>query len=186
VCAGDFWIKPPKIKFFQKNAGLLLFLGQLSLQIGVWVKGSGSSMLEYGFIMLPRTILDWQWYDEPNTMRLYLHLLLTANYSQKEWHGITICRGQRVCTLAGLSRETGLSVQQVRTILRRLETSGEIVSHSTSQYTLLTIEHYDQMAGTSQKPESPALAPTGRQLAGSFPSDYGQYSGSYFAATMKE
>ena len=156
------------------------------LQIGVWVKGSGSSMLEYGFIMLPRTILDWQWYDEPNTMRLYLHLLLTANYSQKEWHGITICRGQRVCTLAGLSRETGLSVQQVRTILRRLETSGEIVSHSTSQYTLLTIEHYDQMAGTSQKPDSPALAPTGRQLSGSFPSDYGQYSGSYFAATMKE
>jgi len=186
VCAGDFWIKPPKIKIFQKNAGLLLFLGQLSLQIGVWVKGSVSSMLEYGFIMLPRTILDWQWYDEPNTMRLYLHLLLTANYSQKEWHGITICRGQRVCTLAGLSRETGLSVQQVRTILRRLETSGEIVSHSTSQYTLLTIEHYDQMAGTSQKPESPALAPTGRQLSGSFPSDYGQYSGSYFAATMKE
>ncbi len=143
-------------------------------------------MLEYGFIMLPRTILDWQWYDEPNTMRLYLHLLLTANYSQKEWHGITICRGQRVCTLAGLSRETALSVQQVRTILRRLETSGEIVSHSTSQYTLLTIEHYDQMAGTSQKPESPALAPTGRQLSGSFLADYGQYSGSYFAATMKE
>ena len=29
-------------------------------------------------------------------------------------------------------------------------------------------------------------AAAGRQLSGSFPSDYGQYSGSYFAATMKE
>ena len=143
-------------------------------------------MLENGFIMLPRAILDWQWYDEPNTMRLYLHLLLTANYSKKEWHGITICRGQRVCTLAGLSRETGLSVQQIRTILRRLETSGEIISRSTSQYTLLTIEHYDKMAGSSQKLQSTAPGSTGWQLADNFPADYGQYSGSFFAATMKE
>ena len=36
-------------------------------------------MLESGFIKLHRKILKWEWYDEPNTMRLFIHLLLTAS-----------------------------------------------------------------------------------------------------------
>ena len=46
-------------------------------------------MLENGFIMLPRSITNWQWYDEPNTMRIFLHLLLTANYTDRSWHGVS-------------------------------------------------------------------------------------------------
>ena len=55
-------------------------------------------MLENGFIMLPRSIINWQWYDEPNTMRIFLHLLLTANYTDRSWHGVPVLRGQRICT----------------------------------------------------------------------------------------
>lgn len=49
-------------------------------------------MLENGFIMLPRSITNWQWYDEPNTMRIFLHLLLTANYTDRSWHGVPVLR----------------------------------------------------------------------------------------------
>ena len=55
-------------------------------------------MLENGFIMLPRSITNWQWYDEANTMRIFLHLLLTANYTDRSWHGVPVLRGQRICT----------------------------------------------------------------------------------------
>ena len=33
-----------------------------------------------GFIKLYREILDWQWYGEAATLKLFLHLLLTVNY----------------------------------------------------------------------------------------------------------
>lgn len=43
-----------------------------------------------GFVAIPRGLTDWEWYSEPNTARLFIHLLLTANWSQKQWQGITI------------------------------------------------------------------------------------------------
>ena len=81
-------------------------------------------MLENGFIMLPRSITNWQWYDEPNTMRIFLHLLLTANYTDRSWHGVPVLRGQRICTYGVLAGELGMSIQQVRTALSHLECSG--------------------------------------------------------------
>ena len=38
-----------------------------------------------GFVAIPRGLTDWEWYSEPNTARLFIHLLLTANWSQKQW-----------------------------------------------------------------------------------------------------
>ena len=35
-----------------------------------------------GFVAFPRGLTDWEWYSEPNTARLFFHLLLTATKSQ--------------------------------------------------------------------------------------------------------
>lgn len=45
-----------------------------------------------GFVAFPRGLTDWEWYSEPNTARLFFHLLLTANWQEKQWQGITIRR----------------------------------------------------------------------------------------------
>ena len=41
-----------------------------------------------GFVAFPRGLTDWEWYSEPNTARLFFHLLLTANWQEKQWQGI--------------------------------------------------------------------------------------------------
>lgn len=46
-----------------------------------------------GWIKLHRQLLTWEWYDEPNTLRLFLHLLLKANIEPKEWRGTMIQPG---------------------------------------------------------------------------------------------
>ena len=38
-----------------------------------------------GFVAFPRGLIDWEWYTEPNTARLFFHLLLTANWQEKQW-----------------------------------------------------------------------------------------------------
>ena len=80
------------------------------------------------FIKLYRKMLKWEWYDDPNTCRVFLHCLLRANWQEIKWHGVTLHPGQFITSLASLSKETGLSVKQVRTALAHLQMTGEVTS----------------------------------------------------------
>jgi uncharacterized phage protein (TIGR02220 family) len=95
-----------------------------------------------GWIKLHRGLLEWEWYDEPNVFRLFLHCLLKANHSDKSWRGTTIKRGEFVTSLQNLSSETKLSVQQVRTCLKKL--TNELTIKSTSQHTVIQVVKYNE------------------------------------------
>lgn len=101
------------------------------------------AMLDNGYILLHRSLLKWEWYTDANTKALFLHLLLTVNYEDKRWRGMVIRRGQRVCSLSELAKETHLSVQQVRTALSHLESTGEITSQKSPKGTAITVVRYD-------------------------------------------
>ena len=107
-----------------------------------------------GFIKLHRQLIDWEWYTDTPVKVLFLHLLLMANYEDGKWRGITVKRGQRLTSLQRLADETGLTVQQVRTALDKLENTGEITCQATNKYTLINVENYtlyQGKTGTSNK-----------------------------------
>jgi len=56
-------------------------------------------MNDNGWIKIHRKLLDWEWYDEPNTFRLFLHLLLKANHKPRNYRGVIIETGQVVTGL---------------------------------------------------------------------------------------
>ena len=97
-----------------------------------------------GFIKLHRKMLDWTWYDDINTKVVFLHLLLTANYEDKTWHGIQIKRGQRLISYRNLADECGVTLQTVRTSVLKLKSTHEITLETTHNYTLVTIVNYDK------------------------------------------
>lgn len=102
-------------------------------------------------------MLSWEWYDDINVKAVFLHLLLTANYETKQWHGKTINRGQRVCSREGLADEVRLSAQEIRTILDKLEKTGEITAdgkRGKNGYTVITLLNYDKF----QSDETDTLA----------------------------
>lgn len=101
-------------------------------------------MLDEGWIKLHRRFLEWEWHDSPETVSLFVFLLLEANHEEKKWHGISIARGQVLTSLKNLSVLTGLTIRQLRTCFSRLEQTGEISRKTTSQYTLVTISNYDK------------------------------------------
>jgi uncharacterized protein YeaO (DUF488 family) len=111
----------------------------------------GVMMPEGGYIKLYRSLLSWEWYDSIETMRLFLHLLLTANYEPKTWHGILIERGQRLCSIATLSAETNLSSRTVRTCIERLISTGEVTKQTSPQHTIITINNYDAYQSTTSE-----------------------------------
>jgi hypothetical protein len=105
-----------------------------------------------GFIFLHREIKHWEWYDEPNTFRLFMHLLLSVNYEDKKWRGKVIKKGQMITSLGKLSEQTGLSVQQVRTALKNLESTHEITHEGNRNYSTISILKWDDYQQNNTQP----------------------------------
>lgn len=100
-----------------------------------------------GWVKIYRELQEWEWYTKPEMVHLYIHLLLSANHTTVKWQGSAIKRGQLVTSVAQLAKNTGLSVQSVRTCLNRLESTNEIAIETTKMYTLITICNYGRYIG---------------------------------------
>ena len=95
-----------------------------------------------GHIKLHRSILEWEWWDDINTFRLFITILLLANWKGKKWHGKMIRRGQLWTSIPTLSEKSGLTIQQTRTALNHLKSTGEITDKPTRDGRLITVVNY--------------------------------------------
>jgi hypothetical protein len=96
-----------------------------------------------GFIVLYRSLLEWEWYTDANTTRLFIHCLLRANHKDNKWQGMTIDRGSFVTSYQSLAGELGLTISQIRTSIDKLKITGEIAHKSHTKYGVITINKYD-------------------------------------------
>lgn len=101
------------------------------------------------WVKLHRSIIKWEWYDDVNTTRLFIHLILIANWKSLKWRGEVIERGQVLTSLDKLSSETKLSVRQIRTSLDKLKSTSELTIKATNRNRVITLCKY----ATYQKPE---------------------------------
>jgi len=87
-------------------------------------------------------MLEWRWFSEPNVLSVFIFLLLHANHKEVNWRGIEIKAGQCITSVESISKKTKLSAQKVRTVLKKLQKSGEIFVKSTNKFTFVTIENW--------------------------------------------
>jgi hypothetical protein len=95
-----------------------------------------------GWIKIHRKIRDWEWYDDANTMRVFIHCLVSANWRAKIWRGFEIERGSFFSSYEKIGEELRLSKQQVRTSLKKLKSTQEITLKATRNGLLLTVSNY--------------------------------------------
>ncbi len=95
------------------------------------------------YIKLDRNIVGWRWYQNANTFRVFIHCLISANIKDKDFESINVKRGQLVTSHEKLAEALKLSVQQVRTALEHLKSTGELTITRCSKFLLVTIENYD-------------------------------------------
>ena len=115
-----------------------------------------------GFIKLDRKILDWEWWDDITTFRLFMTILLMANWEDKKWKGKTIKRGQLWTSLPSLSEKAHLSIQQTRSSLDKLKATGEITDRAYSKFRVITVVKYDEYQKDNRQDNSQS---TGNQQA---------------------
>lgn len=112
-----------------------------------------------GHIKLHRALTEWGWYKDLPTCKLWLHILLRANYKACAWKGIEIPRGAFATSYVSLSAESGLTVKQVRTALDKLKSTGEITVKTNRHYTIVTVAKYDEYQSTPDEMPTPAKCP---------------------------
>ena len=97
-----------------------------------------------GYILIHRKLSEWQWYQDSSTLHLFIDLLLDANYDDSMVGLQEVKRGQCLTSLKRISQRTGLTYQQIRTSLSKLEKTQEINKQTTNRYSIITINKYDE------------------------------------------
>lgn len=97
-----------------------------------------------GFIKLDRKLLKWEWKDDPNTVALWIYILLQANWEDRRWHGQLFERGSFPTSIRKLAKETGLTVRQARTCLEHLISTHEITQESTQSGTKIIVNKWEE------------------------------------------
>lgn len=115
------------------------------------------------WLKLYRKFTEWEWYSDINCRLVFMHLLLTVNWQEKKWQGKIIGIGQTITSLSGLASEVGISVQQLRTVLKKLSASGEVETKAFSNHSLITLNNfskYQQANSTVQSQVSQGFEPS--------------------------
>lgn len=97
-----------------------------------------------GFVKISRKLLDWQWYPDVNTSRLFIHCLLKANWKESRWKHYVCKRGQFITSLSQLSHELNLTIRQTRTAISHLEETGEVTNWTDGKIRIITVKNYDK------------------------------------------
>lgn len=96
-----------------------------------------------GYILIHRSLIDWEWYNDMNTKCLFIHCLLRANWQKVKWRDVDIERGSFVSSIDNLSKDTGLSVKQIRLSLDKLKRANNLTIKTTNKYSIVTVVKYD-------------------------------------------
>ena len=97
-----------------------------------------------GAIWIHRKIIDWEWYTDSATMRVFIHCLLRANWKDGRFFGEAVPRGSFVTSYRSMARELGLTERSIRTAINHLKATQEVTQRSTSRYTVITVVNYDE------------------------------------------
>ena len=104
-----------------------------------------------GFLKVYRSMLTWEWHDDPLTMATWIYCLMRANYETVKWHGEIIKAGQFITSLGHMAKDIGITVSQLRTCIKRLKSTSNIASQSTSRGTLITVANYGLYQSAGEK-----------------------------------
>ena len=96
------------------------------------------------FIKIHRKMLEWEWYTDTNTFCLFLHCLLIANWKEGRFMGHTIPRGSFVSSYSQLARQTNMSIQNVRTAVSHLKSTGELTVCPHAKFSVFTVVNYNK------------------------------------------
>lgn len=119
-----------------------------------------------GFVKIHRKLIQWGWYQDNAVKGVFLHLLLTASYRESKWQGHVIQPGQVITSYGRMAKDLGFTVQNIRTAISKLISTGEITKEVTNRYQLITIVNWDDYQCNDESPTDKSTDQSTQPLTG--------------------
>ena len=103
------------------------------------------------YIKVDRNILKWRWWNSHNTLIVFLWLLLNANVTDHDFMTETIHRGQIATSLKTIASHCHITINEARTTLEHLKSTGEITCSKRPHYQVITIVQYARYQDVTRK-----------------------------------
>lgn len=97
------------------------------------------------FVKLYYSLLDWAWISDPNTLAVFIHLLLNANRKNQPYKKGIIRKGEVLASYDFLTEKTGLSKQQVRRAINNLIETKDITHRIINKTNVFTLTCWKDM-----------------------------------------
>ena len=108
-------------------------------------------MHETGFIKLHRSIQSWEWFSDGVTFRVFIYLLLNASWEPSRFKGHEIPKGSLVTSYGAIAQNLNISIQNARTAINHLKSTGEITIKSTNKFTIISVENWEKYQGMEEE-----------------------------------
>ena len=102
------------------------------------------------FIKLDRNISKWRWYQNANTFRVFVHLLLKANIENHEFEQTIVNRGELATSYNSIANDLKLTVKEVRVAINHLKRTGEVAVRIYPKYQVISVLEYDTYQSKGQ------------------------------------
>jgi len=102
-----------------------------------------------GYIKLHRQLIEWEWYNDRKVKEVFIHLLLLVSFKDGNWRGQGIKKGQLVTSYKTLSKDLGYTLQELRTVFKKLKSTNEVNTIATGRNLIVTLVNF----GTYQSDE---------------------------------
>ena len=126
-------------------------------------------MNETGFIVLHRKLLEWKYFYSPYALKLWIYLLLRANWKTGYFLGVEIPRGSLATSMRRLALDTEMDVNTVRKWIKRFQEEDMITVKTANRVTHIFINNYatfqdiaDEQSSTQHHTESHTQSHTQR------------------------
>jgi len=118
-----------------------------------------SEIVSYRYVKLPKYIAKRPWYSKPNSLMLYIHLLLNKSYLDRTLiNNIPLLKNQLLTSSNSLEKALELTKTQIRTALNHLKIAGDIKIKGTTKYSIITLlfeESFDEKSQYKEKENLP-------------------------------
>ena len=99
-------------------------------------------MQRNGFIAIDRNIVNWQWFDDLYVLKVWIYILVNANWQDGYFQGEPVPRGSFVTSYRHLARELKMTDKTVQKCIKKLKKTGEIETKCTTRFTIIKVLKY--------------------------------------------
>ena len=100
-----------------------------------------------GWIKLSRKFVVWEFFDDPKAIKVFLYMLLQAESIDNHTPNLHLKRGEFCFSFRDLSLKLRITLQELRTILKKFEASEVIAIKTNNHYSIATILEYSHYQG---------------------------------------